>query len=66
MGSAACLTAAGLKGLHAAAERHVGDERVPGLVALAALGAGLVAYRPVLARSSILRARLQAGDTAAL
>ena len=32
----------------------------------AALGAGLVAYRPVLARSSILRAGRQAGDTAAI
>ena len=32
------LTAAGLDGLHAAAEQHVGDERVPGLVALVARG----------------------------
>ena len=38
MGSAACLTAAGLKGLHAAAQRHVSDEKVPGLVALVARG----------------------------
>ena len=38
MGSAAGLTAAGLKGLHAAAEGHVGDEKVPGLVALVARG----------------------------
>src|SRR5437899_9587462 len=38
MDSAAGLTAAGLKGLHAAAERHVGDEKVPGLVALVACG----------------------------
>jgi len=38
MGSAAGLTAAGLEGLHAAAERHVGDDRVPGLVALVARG----------------------------
>ena len=38
MGSAAGLTAAGLKGLHAAAGRHVGDDRVPGLVALVACG----------------------------
>src|SRR6266702_5708055 len=38
MGSATGLTAAGLKGLHAAAERHVGDEKVPGLVALMARG----------------------------
>ena len=33
---------------------------------IAALGAGLGTYRPVLARSSILRARLQADDTAAI
>jgi len=38
MDSATGLTAAGLKGLHAAAERHVGDDRVPGLVALVARG----------------------------
>jgi CubicO group peptidase (beta-lactamase class C family) len=38
MGAAAGLTAAGLKGLHAAAGRHVGDEKVPGLVALVARG----------------------------
>jgi CubicO group peptidase (beta-lactamase class C family) len=38
MDSATGLTAAGLKGLHAAAERHVGDEKVPGLVALVARG----------------------------
>ncbi|HEY2305689.1 MAG TPA: serine hydrolase domain-containing protein [Streptosporangiaceae bacterium] len=38
MGAAAGLTVAGLKGLHAAAERHVGDEKVPGLVALVARG----------------------------
>ena len=38
MASATRLTAAGLKGLHAAAERHVGEERVPGLVALVACG----------------------------
>ena len=38
MGSAAGLTAAGLNGLHATAERHVGDDRVPGLVALVARG----------------------------
>jgi CubicO group peptidase (beta-lactamase class C family) len=38
MGSVTGLTAAGLKGLHAAAERHVGDDRVPGLVALVARG----------------------------
>jgi CubicO group peptidase (beta-lactamase class C family) len=38
MGSKAGLTVEGLKALHAAAERHVGDDRVPGLVALAARG----------------------------
>jgi CubicO group peptidase (beta-lactamase class C family) len=38
MGSAAGLTAAGVNGLHVAAERHVGDEQVPGLVALVARG----------------------------
>jgi len=38
MGAAAGLTAAGVKGLHVAAERHVGDEQVPGLVALVARG----------------------------
>jgi CubicO group peptidase (beta-lactamase class C family) len=38
MDSAAGLTAAGLDALHAAAESHVGDERVPGLVALVARG----------------------------
>ncbi len=32
------LTAAGLARLHAAAQQHVGDERVPGLVALVARG----------------------------
>ncbi len=32
------LAAAGLGRLHAAAQRHVGDERVPGLVALVACG----------------------------
>src|SRR6266700_3189014 len=32
------LTAAGLARLHAAAQQHVGDERVPGLVALVAEG----------------------------
>ena len=32
------LTAAGLERLHAAAAQHVGDDRVPGLVALAARG----------------------------
>ena len=38
MGSEAGLTAAGLEGLHAVAGRHVGDEKVPGLVALVARG----------------------------
>jgi CubicO group peptidase (beta-lactamase class C family) len=38
MMDAAGLTAAGLKGLHAAAERHLGVDRVPGLVALVARG----------------------------
>jgi CubicO group peptidase (beta-lactamase class C family) len=32
------LTSAGLEQVHAAAERHVGDTRVPGLVALIARG----------------------------
>jgi hypothetical protein len=32
------LTAAGLERLHAAAEENVGDDRVPGLVALVARG----------------------------
>jgi CubicO group peptidase (beta-lactamase class C family) len=32
------LTAAGLARVHAAAEQHVGDDRVPGLVALVARG----------------------------
>jgi CubicO group peptidase (beta-lactamase class C family) len=63
MGSATGLTAAGLKGLHAAAERHVGDDRVPGLVALVArdgqvhaeaLGRLSVGGPPV-ARDSIFR-----------
>jgi CubicO group peptidase (beta-lactamase class C family) len=63
MGSAAGLTAAGLTGLHAAAERHVGDDRVPGLVALVAssgqvhveaLGR-LAVGGPAVARDSIFR-----------
>ena len=41
MGSGTGLTTAGLERLHAAAERHVGDEKVPGLVALVE-GAGQV------------------------
>jgi CubicO group peptidase (beta-lactamase class C family) len=63
MGSATGLTAAGLKGLHAAAERHVGDEKVPGLVALVARGGQvhvealgrLAAGGPPVARDSIFR-----------
>ena len=38
MGLGTGLTAAGLERLHAVAERHVGDERVPGLVAVVACG----------------------------
>lgn len=57
------LTASGLERLHAAAEQHVGDERVPGLVALVArggqvhveaLGSLAIGGRPV-ARDSIFR-----------
>jgi CubicO group peptidase (beta-lactamase class C family) len=63
MDSAAGLTAAGLKGLHAAAERHVGDDRVPGLVALVARGGQvhvealgrLTVGGPAVARDSIFR-----------
>ena len=63
MGSATGLTAAGLKGLHAAAERHVGDDRVPGLVALVARGGQvhvealgrLTVGGPAVARDSIFR-----------
>jgi CubicO group peptidase (beta-lactamase class C family) len=63
MDSAAGLTAAGLKGLHAAAERHVGDDRVPGLVALVARGGQvhvealgrLAVGGPPVARDSIFR-----------
>jgi len=63
MGWAAGLTAAGLKGLHAAAERHVGDEKVPGLVALVARGGQvhvealgrLAVGGPAVARDSIFR-----------
>src|SRR5438132_11006034 len=63
MGSAAGLTAAGVKGLHAAAERHVGDTRVPGLVALVARGdqvhvealGTLAVGSPPVARDSIFR-----------
>ena len=63
MGSAGGLTAAGLKGLHAAAEGHVGDEKVPGLVALVARGGQvhvealgrLAVGGPPVARDSIFR-----------
>ena len=63
MGAAAGLTAAGLKGLHAAAERHVGEDRVPGLVALVARGGQvhvealgrLAVGGPAVARDSIFR-----------
>lgn len=63
MDSAAGLTAAGLKGLHAAAERHVGDDRVPGLVTLVARGGQvhvealgrLAVGGPPVARDSIFR-----------
>ena len=63
MGSATGLTAAGLKGLHAAAERHVGDDRAPGLVALVARGGQvhvealgrLAVGGPPVARDSIFR-----------
>src|SRR5580692_1307720 len=63
MDSAAGLSAAGLKGLHAAAERHVGNEKVPGLVALVARGGQvhaealgrLAAGWPPVARDSIFR-----------
>ncbi len=63
MGTAARLTAAGIQGLHAAAERHVGDDRVPGLVALVARGGQvhvealgrLAAGGPPVARDSMFR-----------
>src|SRR5258708_4554192 len=63
MDSAAGMTAAGLQGLHAAAERHVGDDRVPGLVALVARGGQvhvealgrLAVGGPPVARDSIFR-----------
>jgi CubicO group peptidase (beta-lactamase class C family) len=63
MGAAAGLTAAGLNGLHAAAERHVGEDRVPGLVALVARGGQvhvealgrLSVGGPAVARDSIFR-----------
>jgi CubicO group peptidase (beta-lactamase class C family) len=57
------LTAAGLRGLHAAAEGHVGDEKVPGLVALVARGdqvhaealGRLAVGGPPVARDSVFR-----------
>ena len=63
MGSAGGLTAAGLKELHAAAGRHVGDDRVPGLVALVACGGQvhvealgrLAVGGPAVTRDSIFR-----------
>lgn len=63
MGSADGLTAAGLARLRAAAERHVGDEQVPGLVTLVARGdqvqvetlGTLSAGGPPVARDSIFR-----------
>jgi CubicO group peptidase (beta-lactamase class C family) len=63
MDAVAGLTAAGLQGLHAAAERHVGDDRVPGLVALVARGGQvhvealgrLAVGGPAVARDSIFR-----------
>jgi CubicO group peptidase (beta-lactamase class C family) len=63
MYSAAGLSAAGLNGLHAAVERHVGDEKVPGLVTLVARGGQvhvealgrLAVGGPPVARDSIFR-----------
>ena len=63
MGSVTRLTAAGLTGLHAVAERHVGEEKVPGLVALVASGGQvhvealgrLAVGGPAVARDSIFR-----------
>jgi CubicO group peptidase (beta-lactamase class C family) len=57
------LTTAGLERLHATAERHVGDEKVPGLVALVARGGqvhaealgSLAVGGPPVARDSIFR-----------
>ncbi len=62
-GSATGLTAAARERLHAAAERHVGDDKVPGLVALAASGSDvhlealgtLAIGGPPVARDSIFR-----------
>jgi CubicO group peptidase (beta-lactamase class C family) len=63
MDSATGLTATGLAGLHTAAQRHVGDGQVPGLVALVARGGQvhvealgrLAIGGPPVARDSIFR-----------
>src|SRR6266536_3788135 len=63
MGSATGLTAAGLERVHAAAGRHLGGDRLPGLVALVACGdqvpaealGRLSAGGPPVARDSIFR-----------
>ena len=57
------LTSDGLERLHATAERHVGDERIPGLVALVASGeqvhvetlGSLAVGGPPVARDSLFR-----------
>lgn len=57
------LTEAGLERLHAVAERHVGDDRIPGLVALVARGGqvhvealgSLTIGGPAVARDSLFR-----------
>ena len=73
MGAAAVLTAAGVNGLHVAAERHVRDDRVPGLVALVARGGQvhvealgrLAVGGPPVTRDSIFRAGRASGPVAA-
>jgi CubicO group peptidase (beta-lactamase class C family) len=63
MDGAAGLTSAGLKGIREAAGRHVGDDRVPGLVALVARGGQvhvealgrLAVGGPAVSRDSIFR-----------
>lgn len=63
MDSATGLTQAGLTGLHAVAGRHVGDQQVPGLVALVARGdqvhvealRSLAVGGPPVARDSVFR-----------
>jgi CubicO group peptidase (beta-lactamase class C family) len=60
---AAGLTAEGLERLHAVAERHVGDDRIPGLVVLVARGdqvhaealGSLSVGGPAMARDSLFR-----------